>query len=72
MKQHLDPTRVKESIREIRSNAGMSQTCFAVAVGLTRTQIADYETGRSMPRADTYLKILTFPYHNNGGEKTQK
>lgn len=49
---------VSQIIKDVRKSLNLTQPKFASLLGLTRTQIADYETGRSMIRGDNLLRIM--------------
>jgi transcriptional regulator with XRE-family HTH domain len=53
-----DTPNIAEIIRDVRKSLNLTQPKFAKLLGLTRSQIADYETGRSMIRGDNLLRIM--------------
>ena len=48
---------IGETIKQIRKNLGLTQLALAEKIGSNRFNIANYETGRAIPPADTFLKI---------------
>ena len=49
---------IAQQIRDVRAALGLTQARLADAAGLTRQQVADWETSRSRPLAEDYLKIM--------------
>ena len=49
---------MKERIKEVRKNSGLTQTEFGERIGATRPMIASYEGGAVIP-ADTVLKLIS-------------
>ena len=54
-----------DKLRLIRSFANISQTQFAVLLGIERKSISRWESGRSIPTAVSAAKVVSFV-----GEKT--
>jgi SOS-response transcriptional repressor LexA len=50
---------VKDRIREIRNNIGLSQEALALSTGSKRTTIAGYENGISLPHAEFLTELST-------------
>jgi transcriptional regulator with XRE-family HTH domain len=49
-----------ELARKLRERHGLTQANVADAVGLTRWQITNIETGRSLPSLPTLIKLASF------------
>lgn len=49
---------VDKNLKELRARLGMTQLKFALAIGMTPTTIAKYETGERLPPIKTILKII--------------
>ena len=57
---------IAETIKKIRKSLGITQTALAEKIGSNRFNIANYETGRAIPPADTFLKIQELDPDSNG------
>lgn len=51
--------RFGENLQRCRRRAGLSQTGFAAATDLHRTEIGHLEQGRRRPRIDTLIKVAS-------------
>jgi len=49
---------IAEQIKAKRREMKLSQKKFALLKGFSRCQIADWETGRSQPNAENYLRVI--------------
>lgn len=49
---------IPKHIKEIRTKLGLTQSELAKRAGLSRQQIADWETNRGRPLAEDYFKIV--------------
>ena len=49
---------IPESIKAMRSEAGMSQALLAERIGLSSSVVSRYETGTRRIGMDTYMKIV--------------
>lgn len=58
-------------IRSVRIRAGLSQTAFGKELKISRSRIANYETGRSRPSADFFLTVQAFEQSLNSTQKTK-
>ena len=48
---------IANTIKQIRKRLGLTQTKLAEKIGSNRFNIANYETGRSIPPADVFVRI---------------
>ena len=55
---------ISNIIRETRCVLGLTQKQLAERIGSNRSAIANYETGRIMPKADVFLKIQSLKLIN--------
>jgi len=53
-KKELEP---KDIFKAVREKLGKSQTEFGKMFNKTQWCISDYETGRTFPRSDLFLKV---------------
>ncbi|MEM6319744.1 MAG: LexA family transcriptional regulator [Bacteroidota bacterium] len=51
---------LKRNLRYLRKKRGMSQEVAALKVGIARSALASYETGKSEPKAGVLMKLATF------------
>ena len=58
------PSKLKDRIKQIRKEAGLTQEKFAERLGLKRQTIATYETGRSEPM-DTIIFSICREFNIN-------
>lgn len=56
---------VQKDIKTIRTLFDLSQTQFADEIGLSRSNIARYESGEIFPHGFALEKIYAYPYKNN-------
>jgi transcriptional regulator with XRE-family HTH domain len=54
----LDEGAIGELIRDVRREAGLSQTRLAAALGTTQSVVSRWERGHDTPRADTLAAIM--------------
>ena len=47
-------------LKEVRENKGLSQQALASAIGESQSTLASWENGKSMPRANTLLKLVNY------------
>lgn len=48
----------KDRLREARLNRGMTQSELAVRIGVVKSTVAGYETGRSEPNMEKFAQIM--------------
>lgn len=51
---------LKNKLKTLRKNEGLTQSGLAEALGVTRASLAKYETGAAVPPADIIVKICDF------------
>jgi transcriptional regulator with XRE-family HTH domain len=68
----MEPTDNKGDIaRKIRSKRGrIKQKDFAKLINVHKDQLSRYETGKSIPRAEIYQRIMEFRHSEKGVEFT--
>ena len=49
----------KDRLREARLNRGMTQTELAARIGVVKSTVAGYETGRSEPNMEKFAQIMS-------------
>jgi transcriptional regulator with XRE-family HTH domain len=54
---HITAARVGARIRDLRSNAGLSQTELEARSGISKARLSRYENGHVMPTVQTVDKI---------------
>ena len=55
-------THLGQAIRELRREAGMSQTELASALGIARNSLARYERGERVPELYTFFRLCELNY----------
>ena len=48
----------KDRLREARQNRGMTQSDLAARIGVVKSTVAGYETGRSEPNMEKFAQIM--------------
>lgn len=48
---------MRDRLKQARTEAGLTQAGLAVAIGITRTQVARWEAGKAEPYTSTLAKI---------------
>lgn len=55
----------KETIKKIRLSQGLDQLEFASEIGVSRTTVCNWETGKKPPRPSAIKKMLEFCQNHN-------
>jgi transcriptional regulator with XRE-family HTH domain len=51
---------IREAVTKLRTAAGLTRKEFCEAVGIKRSCLSGYETGRRKPRPDYFMKLEAF------------
>ena len=60
MYEALDGKSIGQTIKELRTERGMTETALAKALGISQAAITMYETGNRIPRDEIKIRIAIF------------
>ena len=60
MYEALESKRIGQTIKELRTERGMTETALAKELGISQSAITMYETGNRVPRDEIKIRMAVF------------